>query len=92
MLQKKYTRCYLEILKGNILIDEYGNLLKVIKVYWDRPDTRVYYETKFIIKLKDRHNWIVSDDIKYGRIRKASKKEVDTKLKVQRILYGKKNE
>lgn len=74
------------VVKGNLLIDQYGNLLKVTAVKWDRESNNVHYRVKHIIEIVNTFGFRTSDDIKEGRLRKATKEEVKTRL----ILYGKK--
>lgn len=74
------------IVKGNLLIDQYGNLLKVTRVKWDRENNHVNYRVDNVIEIKNVFGFVTSTDVKEGRARKATKEEVKTRL----ILYGKK--
>lgn len=79
----------LNVVKGNLLIDKYGNLLKVIDVSWSAVHKETFYEVKYIIKLQENIRFFTSHDIERGDVKKATTTEVKQKLKVQRILYEK---
>lgn len=74
------------IVKGNILIDQHGNILKVTRVEWDAENKITCYRVSSIVHMTITASFRTSEDIIQGRVRKATREEVRTRI----ILYGNK--
>ena len=75
---------YGRVVVGNLLIDQYGNILKVTKRFWDGGAKRVHYYVEVIYKYVDVFGFVTSDDFKRGRVRKATKRDIE----LSDILYA----
>lgn len=72
------------IVKGNLLVDQYGNILRVTRVRWNREGKVNDYRVHPVISITSVFGFVTSQDVIEGRVRKATKNEV----KMRMILYG----